>query len=402
MYSEILIRYGEIGLKGKNRHVFVKQLVDNIKYALSDLEDFKMDKTYGRIYLRGIENDIEEMMKRMAKIPGIVSVSPVVKTDLEMDKMKEMALKVLEDALPEGGTCKVETTRANKQFPIASPDISKQVAGYIFANYEKDLAADMYNPEVTVFVEVRRRNTYIYSRVIEGPGGLPIGSGGRGLLLLSGGIDSPVAGWLGMKRGVTIDALHFYSFPFTSERSKEKVIDLTKILARYAGKVRLIVGHFTEIQKAIGVNCPERYHITIMRRMMFRMATEMAKRIDAKVLLTGESIGQVASQTLESMEVINAVTNLPVLRPVITMDKNEIIELSKEIDTYETSIQPYEDCCTVFVPESPVTRPKISVAEMGEEDLEIDKLINEAIEKSSMLIVTPEGVEAEYDIPEKK
>ncbi|AZR74489.1 tRNA 4-thiouridine(8) synthase ThiI [Anoxybacter fermentans] len=402
MYTDILIRYGEIGLKGKNRKTFEKILVRNIKECLRDLGQFNVERTYGRIYLRQVDGLIDQIVERLARVPGIVSLSPVVKTGLDMEEIKEMALRVLEDALPDGGTFKVETKRANKNFPLISPEINRQVSAHLLINFSKELKVDVHNPDTVVFVEVRSEHVYLYSKVIDGPGGLPVGSSGRGLLLLSGGIDSPVAGWLGMKRGVIIDALHFYSFPFTSERSKEKVIELAKVLARYSGKMRLFIGYFTNIQKAIGLKCPERLHITIMRRMMFRMATEIAHRYNAKVLFTGESIGQVASQTLESMEVINAVTNIPVLRPLITMDKTEIMDLARKIGTYEISIQPYEDCCTVFVPDAPATRPRLKDAEAAEKDLMIDQLIKEAIERSTVLIITPDGVEAEYSLAEEQ
>lgn len=405
MYTDILIRYGEISLKGKNRKIFEKILVKNMKDGLQDLGRFQIDRTFGRVFLRNAGEHVDEIVNRLVQVPGIVSVSPVIRTSLDIESAKEMAFQVLDDALPNGGSFKVETKRANKKFPMKSPEITPAVAGYVLSNWEetytdKKLTVDVHNPEATVYVEVRSEDIYLYSKVVYGPGGLPVGASGRGMLLLSGGIDSPVAGWMGMKRGVTIDALHFYSFPFTSERSKEKVIDLAKILARYSGKIRLFIGYFTNIQKAIGLNCPERLHITIMRRMMMRMATEIARQNGAKVLFTGESLGQVASQTVESMEVINAVTNIPILRPLVCMDKTEIIDISRKIGTYETSILPYEDCCTVFVPDAPATKPRLKDAEEAEKGMDIEGLIQDAIARSTVLIVTPEGVEAEYSLEE--
>lgn len=396
MYVDILVRYGEISLKGKNRKIFEKALVKNIQKSLKELGEFKINHTFGRIYLPAVNQLADQVIERLSRVPGIVSLSPVFRSGLDLTEVQEKALKVLLDALPSGGTFKVKTRRSNKRYPLNTPELNSTLGSYLLANYPFELKVDVHQPDTIVYCEVGAENVYLYSKIYPGPGGLPIGTSGRGLLLLSGGIDSPVAGWLGMKRGVTIDALHFYSFPFTSERSKEKVIDLTKILAGYSGKIRLVIGHFTDIQKAIGLNCPEKLHITVMRRMMFRLATEIAKLLNAKVLFTGESIGQVASQTVESMEVINAVTNIPVLRPLISADKTEIIDLARKIGTFETSILPYEDCCTVFVPDAPATKPKIQEAEEAEKDLEIENLISDAIQQSKMLIVTPEGVQAEF------
>lgn len=400
MYTDIVIRYGEIGIKGKNRKIFESILIKNIRTFLQQFGQLKMEKTWGRIFIRNVEGQVDEMLEIMRKIPGIVSISPVTRTPLDIEQVKERSLKVLEDALPLGGRFKVETRRPNKQFALTSPEINQILGAYLHTHASHPLKTDVHTPEATVYVEVRMEGVYLYSKVIKGPGGLPIGSGGRGLLLLSGGIDSPVAGWMGMKRGVIMDALHFESYPFTSERSKDKVIELARILATYSGKIRLFMGHFTEIQKAIGLNCPERLHITIMRRMMLRMATEIAHRFGQKVLFTGESIGQVASQTLESMEVINAVTNIPVLRPLITTDKSDIVNIAREIGTFETSVLPYEDCCTVFVPAEPVTKPRIADAEKAEQNLPIQQLIDEALAASTMLFITPNGVEKEYRLAE--
>lgn len=402
MYTDILIRYGEISLKGKNRKIFEQILVRNMKECLRGLGSFTMERTFGRIFIRGAEGITDDVIRRLTMIPGIVSMSPVVRTTLELDEIKQTALRVLQDALPHGGTFKVETKRANKQYPMTSPEINQELGAHLLINYPNELKTDVHHPDATVYIEVRQEETYLFSKVVAGPGGLPVGSGGRGLLLLSGGIDSPVAGWMGMRRGVTMDAIHFHSFPFTSERSKEKVIELARQIAQYSGRVRLFMLHFTEVQKAIGVNCPERLHITIMRRMMMRIATEVARRFDARVLFTGESIGQVASQTLESMEVINAVTNIPILRPLIAMDKTEIISVARKIGTFETSILPYEDCCTVFVPDAPATKPKLKDAEKAEEKLAVAELIEEALQKSSLLLISPLGMEREIPLPEAK
>lgn len=391
MYKVILIRFGEIGLKGKNRSTFVNQLISNIKWALKGLANYKLERTYGRIYLYPKDN-LEAILDRLRMIPGIVSLSPTAIAPLDYRKLEKTALEVFRDAVEEyPATFKVETRRANKNFPMKSLEISREIGAHILRNInqgkENRLTVDVHNPDFTLNIEVRKDNIYVYTRVIPGPGGLPVGSSGKGLLLLSGGIDSPVAGWLGMKRGMKIEAIYFHSFPYTSDRAKEKVIDLAKVLSRYGGKIKLYISYFTEIQKEIMKHCPRKYNITIMRRMMFRLATEIARRNNDLVLVTGESVGQVASQTLESMQVINAVTNLPVLRPLITMDKTEIMDIAREIGTYETSILPYEDCCTVFVPKHPVTKPRLETAIEAEKDLAIEELIKESIEKTEIMLI---------------
>lgn len=391
MYKVILVRFGEIGLKGKNRSTFVNQLISNIKWALKGLANYKLERTYGRIYLYPKDN-LEAILDRLRMIPGIVSLSPTAIAPLDYRKLEKTALEVFQDAVEEyPATFKVETRRANKNFPMKSLEISREIGAHILRNInqgkENRLTVDVHNPDFILNIEVRKDNIYVYTRVIPGPGGLPVGSSGKGLLLLSGGIDSPVAGWLGMKRGMKIDAIYFHSFPYTSDRAKEKVIDLAKVLSRYGGKIKLYISYFTEIQKEIMKHCPRKYNITIMRRMMFRLATEIARRNNDLVLVTGESVGQVASQTLESMQVINAVTNLPVLRPLITMDKTEIMDIAREIGTYETSILPYEDCCTVFVPKHPVTKPRLETAIEAEKDLAIEELIKESIEKTEIMLI---------------
>lgn len=391
MYKVILIRFGEIGLKGKNRSTFVNQLISNIKWALKGLANYKLERTYGRIYLYPKDN-LEAILDRLRMIPGIVSLSPTAIAPLDYRKLEKTALEVFRDAVEEyPATFKVETRRANKNFPMKSLEISREIGAHILRNInqgkENRLTVDVHNPDFILNIEVRKDNIYVYTRVVPGPGGLPVGSSGKGLLLLSGGIDSPVAGWLGMKRGMKIEAIYFHSFPYTSDRAKEKVIDLAKVLSRYGGKIKLYISYFTEIQKEIMKHCPRKYNITIMRRMMFRLATEIARRNNDLVLVTGESVGQVASQTLESMQVINAVTNLPVLRPLITMDKTEIMDIAREIGTYETSILPYEDCCTVFVPKHPVTKPRLETAIEAEKDLAIEELMEESIGKTEIMLI---------------
>lgn len=391
MYSDIILREGEMVLKGRNRRDFEYRLIKNVKRVTKDFKGVSVERSYGRIYIRNANENTMEIIKGVKLIPGIYNISPIMKTDKNLDNIKAKALEMLKKAIVGKKTFKVEAKRADKTYPLNSMEISRQVGGYILAMFDGELSVDVRNPDVVVNVEVTFTAANIYSEKIEGAGGLPIGTSGRGLTLLSGGIDSPVAIWMGLKRGVEMDALHFHSFPFTSERSKEKVVDLTKILAKHTGKMKLYVINFTEIQKIIGLKCPKEYYITIMRRFMLRIATVVANKYDYKALFTGDSIGQVASQTLESMAAINAVTTIPVIRPLASMDKHHIIQISREIGTYETSILPYEDCCTVFVPQNPVIRPEISVCEEGEKELDIDKLIEECLAASTLMTVYEDG-----------
>ncbi|MEN3003991.1 tRNA sulfurtransferase [Dehalobacterium formicoaceticum] len=366
MYELILVRYGELGLKGKNKSQFINRLVLNIKRGIKGLAPREVISTWGRIWVP-VRDDLDQTIERLQQVFGIYSVSPVIKVEKNLSAIQEAALKVLHDALPQGGSFKVETRRPDKTFPMLSP-------------------------EHTIQVEIRSEGAFVYGQVIPCAKGLPVGSSGRAVLMLSGGIDSPVAGWMAMKRGVTIEAVHFHSFPFTSERAKQKVIDLCQVLALWGGKIRLHVVHFTEIQKAIRQNCREEYGITIMRRMMFRLAERIAAENKAFAIYTGESVGQVASQTLESMYTINQVTNMPVLRPLVGMDKEEIIKISQSIKAFDISIRPYEDCCTIFLPDYPKIRPRLEEAIMMEEKLDVEALIREALEKTEVLEIIQEEI----------
>ena len=390
MYDILLIRFGEIALKGKNRSNFLHQLYTNVKKAIEPLGNHQVKKTHGRIYVYP-EGNSEKLLDKLKMIPGIVSISPGIKLDLDYQELKEKSLSFFKKEVTNYPTTfKVETRRVNKRFPKNSMEISSEIGSYLLENInDKDqddkITVDVHEPENRLKIEVRYDNIYIYTRVVDGPGGLPVSSSGKGLLLLSGGIDSPVAGWEAMSRGISLEAIYFHSFPFTGDRAKEKVIDLTKVLSQYGPAINLHIGYFTNIQKAIQEKCPEKYNITIMRRMMYKMAARLAKRREIKALITGESVGQVASQTLESMYVINDVTSVPVLRPLISTDKTKITETAKKIGSYEISIRPYEDCCTAFVPDNPVTKPKLKDTLKAEENLKIDKLITEALEKSEMI-----------------
>lgn len=384
MYTAVLVRYGEISLKGKNRGDFEKCLLNNIREALSDLPSWELEHTFGRIFVK-FSGDAKEVIDRLKRVFGIVSLSPVIEASLNIEALREKALYLLKNT--PGQTFKVETKRSNKRFPHQSPEVNRLVGGYLLASTGQPV--DVHNPDRVIHIEIREEAAYLYSQVIPGPGGLPVGITGRGVLLISGGLDSPVAGWLGLKRGLKISGLHFYSFPFTSERSKEKVIDLCRVLARYGGSLRLLIAPFTAIQKAIRTNCPEELYITIMRRMMFRIAEKVAEREGALALLTGESLGQVASQTLESIAVINKVVDLPVLRPLISWDKTEIMHLARKIGTYDISIQPYEDCCTLFVPRHPATKPRLDKVEKAEEKLNVEGLIKDCLDNLEVMEITP-------------
>ncbi|NLM54179.1 MAG: tRNA 4-thiouridine(8) synthase ThiI [Firmicutes bacterium] len=384
MYHLLLVRYGEISLKGRNRKMFEDILLGNIRTALQGILVHDIHKTFGRLY---IETDHwQQAAERLQRVFGIVSLSPVLKAELHTEAIKAAAVKVMADASAK--TFKVETRRPNKAFPLTSPELSRTLGAHVLQSLP-GLSVDVHKPDVILNVEVRQEGAFLYSRTIPGLGGLPVGASGKGFLLLSGGIDSPVAGFLALKRGVAVEGLHFHSYPFTTERSKEKVIELGRILGQYTGRGQfpLWICHFTEIQKAIqGVPFPS-LRITIMRRFMLRIAAQLAQSHKAYALITGESLGQVASQTMESIFTINAVTNMPVYRPLIGLDKEEIVEIARRIGTYETSILPYEDCCTVFVPRNPATRPTVDQALEAESYLDVEGLVAEAIAKTEYLDV---------------
>lgn len=388
MYPLLLVRYGELSLKGRNRKTFEDLLLNNIRSSLAGIPHGRITKTFGRIYLETRDN-WEELAAKLQTVFGIVSVSPVLKRDLNLEQIMAGAAIVVQDTA--GKTFKVEARRPNKSFPIASPELCRTLGGHILQSFSH-LTVDVHNPDFILNVEIRLEGAFLYSQVIPCPGGLPAGSSGKGLLLLSGGIDSPVAGFLSMKRGVKIEGLHFHSYPFTSERSKEKVIELAKRLAPYNGNgsLKLWMAYFTEIQKELQKSSYPSLSITLMRRFMLRIAAALAEREKAFALITGDSLGQVASQTMESIHTINAVTSTPIYRPLIGLDKQEIINLSVKIGTYETSILPYEDCCTVFVPKNPATRPKLEQVLRAEEELDVLGLIAESLEKTEVMMIRPE------------
>jgi len=385
----ILIRYGEILLKGLNRPFFERKLVKNIKFALKDFNKTRIEKLRGRIFVEPIntEFDFDGAIKGLCKVFGVVSISPVFKISSDFEKIKDSVIMMFSDILKneDHKTFKVETKRGDKKFPLNSQEINAELGEYILKSIPK-LSVDVHNPSIKIYVEVRE-NTYIYSEIIKAYGGLPVGTNGKAVLLISGGIDSPAAGWMMLKRGVEIAAVHFYSYPYTDERSKDKVIKLVKILADYCGKIKLYIVPFTDIQIKIRDNCPEDKRIIIMRRYMMKISETVAKMENAYALITGESMGQVASQTIQSLAVTNESVGLPVFRPLIGFDKNEVIEIARKINTFETSILPYEDCCTAFVPKHPETKPVLSDILMSENKLDIEKLIKDAVENIEIINV---------------
>ncbi|AXU78225.1 thiamine biosynthesis protein ThiI [Clostridioides difficile] len=382
MYNILIVKYGEIGVKGKNRYIFENRLIRNIRNMLKPIGRFNVYKEYGRIYVDLEDYDYEEVIEEVRKVFGIVGVCPGVRAKKDYDTLKEIALKMLEEKIEAGyKTFKVESRRGDKSFGLTSQEMSMDIGGYLLSKVGDRINVDVRNPEVKIKCEYREFHTMVYSDTIPGYGGLPLGTNGRAMSLLSGGIDSPVATWMVAKRGMEVEAVHFHSYPFTSERSQEKVKDLAKILAKYCGRVRLHKVNILEIQKAIGENCNEEEATILSRRFMMRIAQRLSEKRHCDALITGESIGQVASQTIQGLTCTNAVVDLPVFRPLIAMDKSDIVDIAKKIGTFETSIVPEEDCCSVFSPRKPVTKPRLEKIEKSETALDIEKLIQDAIDK---------------------
>lgn len=382
VYNILIVKYGEIGVKGKNRYIFENRLIRNIRNMLKPIGRFNVYKEYGRIYVDLEDYDYEEVIEEVRKVFGIVSVCPGVRAKKDYDTLKEIALKMLEEKIEAGyKTFKVESRRGDKSFGLTSQEMSMDIGGYLLSKVGDRINVDVRNPEVKIKCEYREFHTMVYSDTIPGYGGLPLGTNGRAMSLLSGGIDSPVATWMVAKRGMEVEAVHFHSYPFTSERSQEKVKDLAKILAKYCGRVRLHKVNILEIQKAIGENCNEEETTILSRRFMMRIAQRLSEKRHCDALITGESIGQVASQTIQGLTCTNAVVDLPVFRPLIAMDKSDIVDIAKKIGTFETSIVPEEDCCSVFSPRKPVTKPRLEKIEKSETALDIEKLVQDAIDK---------------------
>ena len=391
MKEILLVKYGEIILKGGNRSRFEKILIANMSNALKNIAQTKIKVAQATVYVEVLDEDkIDIVAERLTMVFGILSIVKARVCEKRIAAIEEAAKEYCAKNLVAGTRFKVEAKRSDKAFPLNSIEIAMEVGGYLDDNFD-GLLVDVHNPEITVKVEVRDSAAYVYCREdrLKGQGGMPQGTGGRATLLLSGGIDSPVAGYMLAKRGTEIEAVNFFSYPYTSERAKEKVMELASILARYTSCVKLHIVPFTEIQLAIRDNCPEPHLTLLMRRFMMRIAERIAEKNNSQALVTGESAGQVASQTLAALNVTNSVVKMPVLRPLIGMDKTEIIERAEKIGTFETSILPYEDCCTVFTPKNPTTQPKLASVEKSEARLDVDGLTEKAVEGTETVVIYP-------------
>lgn len=391
MFTAFLIKYAEIAIKGKNRHLFEDALIHQIKFALKKCEGkFLITKTQGRIYVEAqSEFDYEDTIEQLQHVFGIVGICPMIYVEDEgFEKLCETVIKYVGDVYPDRHkTFKVHCRRARKNYPRESMEVNADL-GEVLLNAFPELSVDVHEPEILLNVEIREK-IYIYSKIIPGPGGMPVGTGGKAMLLLSGGIDSPAAGYMIAKRGVKIDAVYFHAPPYTSERAKQKVIDLARLISRYTGPIYLHVINFTDIQLYIHEKCPHEELTIIMRRYMMRIAEHIAETTECLGLITGESIGQVASQTMSSLIATNEVCKLPVYRPLIGFDKEEIVAVAKKIGTFETSIQPYEDCCTIFVAKHPVTKPNVNIIRRHENNLEekIEEMVKTALETDELIVV---------------
>ncbi|HHV26040.1 MAG TPA: tRNA 4-thiouridine(8) synthase ThiI [Tissierellia bacterium] len=387
MDKVISVSLGEVALKGLNRGYFERKLVKQIKNATKDLGAPKIYKNQGKIYLEAEEIYFDQIISKLKKIFGIVYISPCIKVEKDIESIEQGAINAFKEVLEQKDikTFKVKTKRVDKDYPIKSPDVSRRIGAIILDNFP-NVKVDVHNPEVYLYIDIKD-SCYIYIERIKAYGGLPIGTNGEGLLLLSGGIDSPVAGFMMAKRGVKLNALHFHSYPFTSERAEEKVKNLASIMARYCGNIPFYSINILNIQKEINKKCPEDEMTILSRRFMMRIAEKIAKDKNINALITGENLGQVASQTIQGIQVINSSVEMPILRPLIGFDKVQIIDISKEIETYETSILPYEDCCTVFLPKHPVTKPKLEDIEESEKNLDIDYLVDKAIQNMEYSII---------------
>jgi len=379
----VLIRYSEIHLKGKNRGFFERALVNNIKRNLQDF-DYCLSHTSGRYVVSQFdENFLEQIVDAVKNTFGVYSLSVADEVPTNMDAITTAVLA----CAPSSGTFRVETNRADKTFPLNSMEISREMGGRVL-DANPNLKVDLHKPQVVINIDIRESGkTFVFSNVIKGVNGMPVGTGGKGVVMLSGGIDSPVATYMMAKRGMSLRAVHFHSFPYTSLQAKQKVLDLAAIVKKYTLDMSVDVVSFTEIQTEIHEKCPEEFMITIMRRFMMRITERLAQKHGCGAIITGESLGQVASQTLESLTSTNSVATMPVLRPLIGFDKDEIVEISKRIGTFETSILPYEDCCTIFLPKNPVTKPRLSAVEKVESALDVEALVNQALQNVETIVL---------------
>ncbi|ADM70974.1 putative tRNA sulfurtransferase [Paenibacillus polymyxa E681] len=391
-YDMLLLRFGEFTLKGKNRTRFEKVVLNHVKLLLKPFPGASLRKEFGRIYVVLGGEPYEQIIQVLQKVFGITTISPVKMAPVELGAIIEAAVALMRELnVAEGTTFKVNARRVWKEFAHSSQEMNHLIGSPILREFQA-LRVDVHQPDIELRVEVREQAAYIFSDVIMAVGGFPLGTNGKAILLLSGGIDSPVAGWSSMRRGLEIECVHFYSYPFTSERAKEKVIELAKVLAGYAGRIKIHLVPFTEVQTAFTRTGQDNLIITLMRRSMLRIATMLAEREGALALVTGDSLGQVASQTLSSMNVIGRSTELPLLRPLVMMDKQEITEIAKQIGTYDLSILPYEDCCTLFVPKSPTTNPNLWVVQKIEASIrDLNTLIEQAVAATETLVLEAGG-----------
>ena len=383
--TQILVRYGELSTKGKNRSSFIGRLRDNVQHTFSDLGKLQVKAERDRMFINSdSETDMEQVIARLPQVFGIQSFSPVTETELSLEAMQAAAIALIGKMETAGKSFKVSVRRANKNFELQKPEILQAIGSSVLRTYP-GLSVQMKKPDIELKVEIREKAAYMSSQVINGAGGLPIGASGKALLMLSGGLDSPVAGYHMLKRGVRLELIHFFSPPFTNERAKEKVLDLADKLSHFGSSVNLHIIPFTKLQQEVHKQVPDNITMTSTRRMMMRVADKVLEATDCRAIITGESLGQVASQTLESLYAINAVTNTPVLRPLIAVDKLEIIETAQQIGTHDISIRPFEDCCTIFTPANPKIKPKLEKVEYYEEFVSFDELIQEAVDNREII-----------------
>lgn len=387
-YTEVMVRYGELSTKGKNRKDFIGRLAGNVEKVLADLENVKIYPKHDRMHIVLNGASFEEVDRRLKKVFGIQTYSPVIRTEKTLEAIKKTALEIMQAVYKSGMTFKVNTKRADHHFEYDTNQLNLMVGDYLFDNLQ-DPKVEMKHPDVVLRLEVRQDAVYISNKLLHGPGGMPVGTAGKAVMMLSGGIDSPVASYLALKRGVDIEMVHFFSPPYTSDKALAKAKELTGILANYCGKITFIAVPFAEIQETIKEKLPEGYLMTIQRRFMLRLADMIREKRKGLAIFNGESVGQVASQTLESMAAINNVTTTPVIRPVATMDKTEIIRLAEEIGTFDLSVMPFEDCCTIFAPPRPKTKPRIDKAIEYEKRLDVEGLLQRAMDGIEISTIKP-------------
>ncbi len=386
-----IVRCGEVALKGMNKPYFEKMLVNRIRKLLKKFDNVEAYRQEGLIFVRSDKkHDPEKIIGEISKVFGVASISPALECESELNSIGDAAVALMMDLIEKKGikTFKVDAKRADKNFPVKSPEIARIIGAKVLVGC-KVLKVDVHHPDCVLFVDLRKDRSYVFEQKISGFGGLPLGTNGKGMVLLSGGIDSPVAAWMMAKRGMLIEAVHFHSYPYTSERAQQKVEDLARIVAQYCGRFKMNVINLLPIQEQIVANCPEEETTILVRRFMMRIAEKIAQKSDAAMLITGENLGQVASQTAEALVVTDAAVTMPVMRPLIALDKVDIIQKAKEIGTFETSIMPYEDCCTVFLPKHPATKPKLEKILESESKLDVEALVDAAIEKLEVVDIKP-------------